>query len=213
MNPLLLFVHGWGFDSRFWDALRGVLIDIDSAAWDLGFFGPASQPVPPAGRSVIAIGHSFGVLWLLKHRPFPWQALIAINGFTRFTRSTNFPEGIEPRWLTRMQAGLAEDPGRVVDAFRRRCGAAPIVTPIADDGPLQVGLDGLAHWDERLDAGQAGGIDLALCGKADPVVAVTMSQRCFAEPTLRWHAGGHLLPQQDPDWCARHIRTVWERAA
>src|ERR1700678_1304116 len=101
MKPLLLLIHGWGSDAGFWAPLQSVL-DCDALAWDLGFFGHPEQAPLPAGRPVMAVGHSFGVLWLLHHRPAAWRALVSIHGFSCFTRRETFPVGVAARPLQRM---------------------------------------------------------------------------------------------------------------
>lgn len=52
-RPLLLFVHGWGFDASMWQQLRACFAPEDTLAWDLGFFGTPDQPLPPPGRLVL----------------------------------------------------------------------------------------------------------------------------------------------------------------
>lgn len=206
VSAVLLFVHGWGFDGTVWDAVRGHLSDIESVTWDLGFFGPPACPVPPAGRPVIAVGHSFGLLWLLKHRPFEWRALAAINGFARFTKAPDFADGVDRRVVLRMARDCADDAARTVGAFRARCGVADAAPPTADRARLAAALDTLLSDDGR-QAGKAP-VDLALCGVNDPIVPPTMSRASFAAPL--WHAGGHLLPHEDSAWCAAHLRVLWE---
>jgi pimeloyl-[acyl-carrier protein] methyl ester esterase len=198
MKPIFVLVHGWGFDAAFWSPLQAALPPDSTLTWDLGFFGAPAQPAPPPGRPIIAAGHSFGLLWLLHHRPFAWQALAAINGFTCFTARDSFPAGIAPRLLTRMTTRLGQSPAPVVAGFRKTCGSAapPPATP---DAPcLQTGLHALATWDER-----PAPVDLALCGRSDPLVSAAMSEACF--PNITWHEGGHLLPQQAPAWCATQL--------
>jgi pimeloyl-[acyl-carrier protein] methyl ester esterase len=205
MKPLLLLIHGWGFDGGFWAPLQRVL-ECDAMVWDLGFFGRPERPPLPAGRPVVAVGHSFGVLWLMHHRPAAWRVLISINGFSCFTRRETFPEGAAARPLQRMISQCAETPLRVVSDFRIRCGsAAPLPTGL-DQARLLDGLQSLHTWDERPAPTQ-----LALCGRNDPVVSTAMSRACFAEDCIVWHDGGHLLPQEDPAWCAVHLRQLAER--
>jgi pimeloyl-[acyl-carrier protein] methyl ester esterase len=210
MKPVLLLVHGWGFDARFWAPLRAALEGYESVAWDLGFFGGAARPELPVGRDVVAVGHSFGVLWLLHNRPVAWRALVAVNGFGCFTRREDFPQGQAARPLERMITQLGAAPGEVVAAFRARCGAAAAVPgvldqDVLDQGALLEGLRGLAQWDERPAA-----VDLALCGRADPLVPEAMSGASFPADVTRWHEGGHLLPVEDPEWCAAQLRAFLE---
>jgi pimeloyl-[acyl-carrier protein] methyl ester esterase len=208
MTPRLILVHGWGFDASFWDPLQAALPDIESLAWDLGFFGKPDRPAANDGRPLIAVGHSFGLLWLLKTRPVAWDALVSINGFPRFVAGSDFAHGVEPRQLRRMAARLSEAPGEMLAAFRRRCGDESAVTDGLDPAALADGLAALAGWDAR-----PAEIRLALCGRSDPIIPPAMSDAAFPGQPLVWHAGGHLLPRQAPAWCAGQLRRLCEDMA
>lgn len=189
MKPLLLMLHGWGFDRHFWRMLQDELSDFKSVTWDLGFFGPADFTLPEVHQPVIAIGHSYGLVWLLQHRPLAWQALVAINGFSRFP-------GGPP--LDRMIAAFDRAPRATLDNFRKRCGApSPAPEPLIV-ARLRDGLDHLRRWDQS-----SARIDLALCGESDPIVAPAHH---FNPDHICWHPGGHLLPLSDPVWCAKQLR-------
>lgn len=205
MKPVLLLIHGWGFDATFWAPLQRVL-EYDAMAWDLGFFGLPVQPPLPAGRPVVAVGHSFGMLWLLHHRPAAWRVLVSINGFSCFTRRATFPEGVAARPVQRMISQCAETPLRVVTDFRMRCGSTAPSLGVPDGARLLDGLQSLHTWDER-----AAPVQLALCGSNDPLISMAMSKACFAEDRIVRHEGGHLLPQEDPAWCATHLHRLAER--
>lgn len=208
MKPVLLLVHGWGFDASFWDLLRARFDADETIAWDLGFFGPPAQPALPPERPVVAVGHSFGLLWLLHHRPVAWRALVSINGFACFARRETFPEGVAPRPLHRMIARLEQAPAQVVAEFVERCGGTAPSSARPDPARLAEGLEALAQWDER-----PASVAAALCGAADVLLTPEMSRASFAPDRLHWRAGGHLLPREDPDWCAQHLRRVLARAA
>jgi len=194
----LIFLHGWGFDRHFWDPLMARLEDFDRVAWDLGFTGAPDMPPPPAGA--IAVGHSLGVLWLLRNRPFAWRKLVAINGFTRFAAGDDFPEGVPLKQIERLSAELKQAPLACVSAFRKRCGDPGPAPERIEEAHLQAGLDHLRSWDQRGDE-----VDLALCGAADRVVPAQMSRACFRPERTLWHEDGHLLPLTDPDWCAARL--------
>lgn len=198
MRKILLFVHGWGFDATLWDSVRARFAPEDTLAWDLGFFGAPAQPAPPPGRPVIAVGHSFGALWLLHRRPVPWAAMVAVNGFSAFARREDFTHGIAPRVLARMRRRLREAPGEVVAEFRAACGCTALAPATPHSAALDDGLAALEAWDERPATPS-----LALCGEDDTLISPAMSRACF--PEISWHAGGHLLPLQAPDWCADQL--------
>jgi pimeloyl-[acyl-carrier protein] methyl ester esterase len=205
MTPLLVLVHGWGYDASFWRPLIEALPDAECLAWDLGYYGEPA--LPPPGREAVAVGHSHGVLWLLRQRPFAWHGLVSINGFSRFSAAPDLPQGVPLAQVDRLGATLEADPSACLAGFRQRCGD---MTPPPSTPNVSRLLDSLEHlrqWDERPALP-----GLALCGETDKVVPAPLSRALFPEGITRWHAGGHLLPQQDPDWCAGEIRTWLKRA-
>jgi pimeloyl-[acyl-carrier protein] methyl ester esterase len=203
---ILLLVHGWGFDASFWSPLQTALGEIESVAWDLGYRGRPWRPCLTAGRPIVAVGHSFGLLWLLHERPVRWQALVSINGFPRFTRGAGFPAGVPRPLLGRMIGRFAQAPHAVFGEFMARCGV-----PAADPGGLDLaalaeGLRALAEWDERDGTGAVA----ALAGRDDPIVPPALTAAAFEAGRIEWHEGGHLLPWSAPDWCAGQLRRVME---
>lgn len=207
MTPHLLLVHGWGFDASFWDPLREALgDDVAVTAWDLGFLGAPNRPALPPDVPVVAAGHSLGLLWLLKERPVAWKRLVSINGFSRFTRADDLPQGVAPRLLERMIARLGQDAKAVYADFMGRCGVAEPTLESIDAAALEWGLRALADWDCRAGAG----VDLALAGRADPILPQALTGALFPPSLARWHDGGHLLPLTDPLWCAQQLRIVME---
>ena len=211
-GPRLVLVHGWGFEPGVWQGLRAALPEVECASVDLGFFGPPVGPAFPPDRPLIAVGHSLGVLWLLKTRPFPWRGLVSINGFPRFVLAPDYRPAVEPRLVDRMIRRLAADPAGVTEEFRIRCGS----TGSLPDGPvpdsLLHGLTWLRDWDARPDVEPPSSAPmLALSGSADPILPEGMDDHCFRDfPNLRsarLEGGGHLLPVTAAEWCADHIRT------
>lgn len=194
----LLFLHGWGFDASLWDGLRRALAPLESFAWDRGYFGPP-QDEPVCGP-VLAIGHSLGSLILGADPPPSCIGLVAINGFDRFAG-----EGAVPRRVVdRMQRRFAEAPTEVLDAFRVRCGGAPIRGAANWQG-LANDLELLATGDVRDTARSL----LVLQGGADPVLPSEMRAAVFnGAPRETLADAGHLLPLTHPDWCAAMIRAV-----
>ena len=198
MKPVILMLHGWGYDRHFWQPLREKLKDWHSVVWDLGFFGEKSMPSLPDG-DIVAIGHSYGLIWLLQHRPIKWRKLIGINGFTRFTTVDGFA-GVDPDQLAALSRSLAEQPAATLANFRQRQGWRGPLPEIIKHDVLGGALEDLGQWDHR-DAA----IDLALCGENDRLLPPAMSRACFPEKVLHWHPGRHLLPVEDPEWCAARI--------
>ncbi|AKU92011.1 alpha/beta fold hydrolase [Vulgatibacter incomptus] len=203
-RPLVVLAHGWGFAPSFWAPMSAALRGVETVAVDLGFRGPPSLPELPADRPLVGVGHSLGFAWLLRERP--WDGLVAINGFPRFTRGEGFPEGVHPRLLDRMRSRLRERPAEVAGDFLRRCGVDdPEVHDLAPDR-LAEGLDWLAEWDLREALGAHHGALLALAGDADPIVPEAMSRASFPAGCLRVREeAGHLLPWSHPEWCASEL--------
>lgn len=206
MRPILLLIHGWGLDASFWAPLQAALGEVESIAWDLGFFGRPACPPLPEGRPVVAVGHSFGLLWLLRRRSVAWHTLVSINGFRRFTADDSFPAGVAPRLLDRMIARFATAPEAVYGDFMARCGVPAAPVEGVQQAELADGLQALRDWDER---GQA--VDFALAGRSDPIVSPAMTALDLAGVAVEWHEGGHLLPRQAPEWCAASLRRICEK--
>jgi pimeloyl-[acyl-carrier protein] methyl ester esterase len=209
VSPILLLVHGWGFDASFWAPMRAALDGIECVAWDLGFLGSPSYPALPSDRPVVAVGHSFGFLWLLRERPVVWQTLVAINGFPRFVAGDDFPQGVPPRVIDRMIGRFAETPEKVYADFLGRCGVDHPRALGLDHKTLADGLNGLRHWDGRSRIAALGPVDLALAGRADPIAPMSLTESGFAGTDIRWHESGHLLPLQAPAWCAAQLRGLY----
>ncbi len=204
MTPLLVLVHGWSYDSSFWDPLREQLSDIETMAWDLGYFGTPSF-LPP-GRPAVAVGHSYGLLWLLHTRPFEWRGLVSINGFSRYAEGPDFPQGVPLAQIERLSASVAEATWMALMGFRQRSGDRTPPPDTPNEQRLQDTLGHLREWDER--PVQPG---LALCGESDKVVPPALSRAIFSPDITRWHPGGHLLPRQEPEWCASELRAWLKR--
>ena len=211
--PLLVLVHGWGFDASVWIPLREALNGVETIAFDLGFYGRPRRPALPGdgGRPLVAVGHSLGLLWLLHERPFAWRGLVGINGFPRFAAAADFPEGVPARILDRMAAGLSRSPLRVVEDFLARSGdrKAWAADGEPDAAALGRGLEWLKHWDARATFAFDPGPVLLLNATADTIVSEAMIRAAIrgrkgAEP--RWRRGGdHLLLLSEPEWCALRI--------
>ncbi|AUA58661.1 acetoin dehydrogenase E2 subunit dihydrolipoyllysine-residue acetyltransferase [Achromobacter spanius] len=242
-RPTLLFVHGWAFDASVWTPLRAELGDWPHEVADAGYFGaaqssaatigrvldPAIDPVvghvvdpvigqvqDPASAPIIAIGHSMGVLRLLRDLPSNCVGLVSINGFPRFGAAPDFDAGVPRRTLDRMMKRLSADPVAVLQDFRERCGDAsafgePRLEPLARD------LEALRDEDQR-DALAALPVPLLiLAGQDDPIVPATMTQAAFGgrlgDERHDLEHGGHLLPVSAAPWCARHIAGFIDRVA
>ncbi len=198
----LVYVHGWAMGPEIWRAVMDKLPDYPCLQTDLGF---RRSPVTPVAHAPWVITHSLGLMWALNNISRPWAGLVAINGFTRFTRSDNFP-GVEPHLLERMKSRLREDMNGVVDSFLRRCGMETPYTREFDQAMLSQGLEWLTEWDTRTQFAQIGCPVLTIGGAADPIITEAHSLACFSDfPLVMIEGGGHLLPLTHANWLASRI--------
>ncbi len=177
---IAVLVHGWGYDASIWDAVRALLPPaLHVATLDFGYFSNAVPPAPTFAEPVIAVGHSLGALWWLTQTDLPWQRLLCINGFPRFTETTDFTPAVAPRVLTRMRAQFALDPAAVLADFHARCGTpGPAGDPARPGLLARTRLAGRAGW-PRHARRPAHGV-FALAGTNDPIVPAAMSAIAFA---------------------------------
>lgn len=213
--PHLLFVHGWAYDSNIWGPIRSRLGDIQATVWERGYFEEPgftqarSEPGPPA--PYLAVGHSFGVMRLLRERPSGCIGLVSICGFARFSSAEDF-RGTPVRILDRMVDKFDTAPGTVVGEFRARCGSQSTRVYQLRADRLGEDLATLRNGDERAAAAALDIPVLSLIGGADQIVSATMSDASFpgAERAVAPGAG-HLLPLRQPDWCAAQIAAFSRR--
>lgn len=196
-----VLVHGWGFHAGIWADLLRHLDGAGVTLIDLGFVsgGPKGETDWP--KDAIAVGHSLGLLWLLKQGGNRFRALISIQGFDCFCCH------IAPSRVEALKRGLEREPGRTLQTLWRSCGAAGFALPEALNVPgLREGLDWLMHWDAREAKDKLACPVLALASRDDPIVPPAMSEAIWQERGLVWSQdGGHVLPLSHPRWCARHV--------
>lgn len=199
-----VFVHGWGFNGRLWADLATHLPEAKISHVDLGFVagGPEAQAGwPDDADDAIAIGHSLGVLWLLKQKR-RFKALVSVQGFDRYCPH------VPPVRVAALKRGLARNAQETLGAFWRSCGAPDF----ASSGALNVarldeGLDWLMHWDAEGAKKSVRCPILTLAARDDVIVPPAMSEAVWGAETIHWSPdGGHVLPLRHPEWCARHVR-------
>jgi pimeloyl-[acyl-carrier protein] methyl ester esterase len=202
----LVFVHGWAFGPAFWEPLRRELGEWPSTSLDLGFFGPERLDLPQ--EPFIGVGHSLGVLWLLRHASDRMSALVSLGGFARFA---------VPAGPTRaMRRGLSRDAAAVLTAFHQACGLSPEQSPpptSARPQRLAEGLDWLLGWDETASLAAFDRPILALAASDDAVVPEELSRSNFQQGphglTLL-PDGGHAFPVTRAGQCARAVKAFLE---
>jgi pimeloyl-[acyl-carrier protein] methyl ester esterase len=197
----VVFVHGWGFNAGIWSPLAARLPDAEITRVDLGFVSgaPASSAVWP--EDSIAVGHSLGLLWLLREGRGRFKALVSIQGFDRFCPH------VRPARVAGLKRSLARDPEGTMQAFWRSCGAPDFAGPERlNVARLDEGLDWLMHWDAEAAKKKLQCPILTLAARDDAIVPPAMSEAVWGEQNLIWSPdGGHVLPLTHPDWCARHV--------
>ena len=208
MSLPLVFVHGWAFGPQFWTPLQRELGMRHALTIDLGFFGPENLNLP--GEPFVAVGHSLGLLWLLRHASDRLAALVSLGGFGRF----DVPAG-----PTRaMRRGLSRNPVQVIAAFHQACALpdelAPDEPTLAKARPdqLALGLDWLLQWDERPALEAFSRPLLALAAADDAIVPPDLSRASFPNTLVMLDSGGHAFPTSRPAQCARHIAPFLESA-
>ncbi|GAB6035534.1 alpha/beta hydrolase [Fundidesulfovibrio butyratiphilus] len=206
-TPHLVFVHGWGFDATFWRPIRALLSDYPSTALDLGFFGRVRLYPPEEASPLVGVGHSLGVLWLLRQSFFDLSLLVSLAGFTAFTAGPDLPHGAPEAPVRAMRKGLRRDPEGVLRAFYQTCGLpSSLAADIEYADPIRLarGLDGLLTWrqEPRFPI-------WALAAEDDAVVTPAHTRDAFADTAVRLDfldSGGHAFPAVRPEETAAFIR-------
>jgi pimeloyl-[acyl-carrier protein] methyl ester esterase len=210
--PELVFIHGWGFDARFWDALAERLPQWKQVRIDLGFFKKNSTAFSDILANALTskeprvlIGHSLGFAFGAPQTQ--WQGWVAINGFPRFV-----PDCVPGVALREMRMRLKSDPAKCLADFHKTIGTtAPGGEP--NDDQLREGLDALRDADIEKAAGIRRIPGLVLAGKHDPLVPVETSEKLghYASDGATFDEGGQILPQSNPDFCAATITQFMAR--
>lgn len=203
--------HGWSFDASALAPLQAALASrFPQAAcllFDLGFTGHARTPPLTPDRQWIALGHSYGFAWLMQ-QPVPWQAVVSINGFTRFCRRPGHPEGTPLRLVDAMRERLMGEPRATVQEFYRRCGAVEPTPEHLDALRLHDHLTRLRDLEQTLPPCPA----LALATQDDAIVPLALSRACFQRPgcTLDELPGDHMRLLREPAACVDAVARLLE---
>ena len=135
--------------------------------------------------------------------------MVALDGFARFGKASDFPEGVAARVLERMKARLGE--GVLTEFVEAAGGTLPQGAP--DVGRLARGLDRLYTLDGRACALPV----WRLTADADPIAPLAMADASFAGMTVverhSRQSTDHLSPLTAPQACADLIRTALKAIA
>jgi pimeloyl-[acyl-carrier protein] methyl ester esterase len=200
----LIFIHGWGFDARFWDPLTDRLSDIPQRRVDLGFFDALPDGMPTSDDCIL-IGHSLGFMHGLLQKK-NWAGWVAINSFARFV-----PDCVPAPVLREMCRRMGVDPRATLDNFYGLIGAGAAEVPHASPNvdTLRAGLDELRDGDVTSALRNLKVPGLVLASRNDPLVPEVASQALFdVNPSAKisWHeTGGHMLPMREVAWFAQAI--------
>ncbi|OUS18039.1 hypothetical protein A9Q97_01215 [Rhodospirillales bacterium 47_12_T64] len=198
----ILLVHGWGYGPDIWNSVIPQLDpEIECTIADLGFSGTMKLPT---GHYDIAVGHSMGLLWLLSKEKVSWDKLVSINGFTKFSASDDFPQGVSARVLERMIRKIPHSAQGVLKSFHAQCDPLGIVPfkslANLDEERMIWGLEFLRDMDLRNKYDPSN--TLVLAEKDDLVITQEMTSALFQESEIRWVEGkGHLVPLSAPNVC------------
>lgn len=204
----LIFAHGWGFDSEFWDIVIDALSlpqGAQTLKLDFGYTGNPADIDLHDHKDAIYIGHSLGCLWLLKHMIKP-KAFIAINGFDCFFRYT------PALHIKKMQRNLDRNINSQMRGFYDACGVKSHSLRAErhwNYDALKMGLDWLETWDQNTERQALTCPVKSLCAKDDTIISSETSADIWtSESLITSDTGGHVLPLTRPDWCAKHIKDV-----
>ena len=197
-----VLVHGWGFNASIWTPLIAHLGEAETTVLDLGFVeGAESSGDQDWPEDAVGVGHSLGVLWLLKHGGGRFRGLVSLQGFDRYC-----PHVPKSR-VVALKRGIDRDPAGTMEAFWGSCGApgfAPAAALNADR--LREGLDWLIQWDAEDIRKSLRCPVLSLATQDDVIVPPAMTEAIWGKENVVWQAeGGHVLPIKFPEWCATHV--------
>jgi pimeloyl-[acyl-carrier protein] methyl ester esterase len=206
VRPTLLFVHGWALDRTLWDRVLEALGEPaeDALVRDVGYYG---RPADPQRQGpILGVGHSLGALELLAEPPPGLVGVVSLDGFARFGKAADFPEGVPARVLERMKARLGQ--GVLAEFIERAGGELPAGEP--DAGRLAEGLDRLYALDGRACPLRV----WRLNADEDPIAPLALADASFAgmrviDQRVR-PSTDHLSPLTAPGACAGLIRAALE---
>lgn len=212
----ILLVHGWGFDRKIWQPLMNAMPEYSYETIDLGFIEGTGK-----GRSHekhcanintktslnpdIVIGHSLGVLWLLKNYKKAIKGFISINGFDCFYQH------VRKTHINAMKKGLNKTSWNVMQKFWAECGAQPYCTQEKlHINRLKEGLEWLGTMDASEEHAKLSCPVLSLASRYDGIVPEAMTKKIWEnrpKTRIKWkETQSHLLPLDETDWCAQQIK-------
>ena len=197
----VVFVHGWGYNPNVWRAVTAQMHDIKPLYIDLGFItGSRGAIIETVPEDSIVVGHSLGVMWLLKQKK-KYKGFVSIGGFDCF--HAHVPQ----QDIMAMQKHLERNPYAQLHGFWEACGARSFCPPSeVNVDKLKEGLEWLATWDARKELAALKCPLMALATEDDPIIRRDISAKIWKKKDLRvLETGSHAMPLTVPAWCARQI--------
>jgi len=206
-----MFVHGWGEDSRIWDEMTKHLPEYNHHFIDLGFFGSKNDSPPKTDNPTIYLTHSLGTTWVLNNIPLEKiGALVAINGFGRFT------DFASEKTVETMDKSLHRNMLLQMEMFWKNCNFPQNMRHIYKHElkrrELSQGLSWLRSWDKReelQDLKTQGVPVLSLGGQEDKILPAELMYKHWNDlglDVVMKEKAGHALPLEAPQWCAQKIK-------
>jgi len=218
----IVYIHGWGEDSRIWENVVQYLPDVQHHFIDLGFISKENDSVPqiqiPELENAFFVTHSLGTLWGLNHISVEQiKGLIAINGFGSFS------DFASNKTLKIMANSLQRNIFYQMEAFWKNCNfpenMQQIYKPMLNRMALSQGLAWLGSWDvcRKLQGlGDRCVPVLPLGSECDLILPLDKMrahwERLGYDVVIKEDAG-HSLPVSHPQWCAQQITEFISLAA
>jgi pimeloyl-ACP methyl ester carboxylesterase len=197
----LVFLAGWGFDSRIWQPVAERLEADFRIAYDL-------DAAPP---DAIVCGWSLGAMRALKSAPTArFAKLILVGATPRFVKAPDWPCAQPPELLVDFAAGVATDPPTALRRFATLMSQgddnARVITRrlhallrerIPDTATLTAGLAELRDTDLRKSVATTRFATLLVHGERDPLMplaAVRWLAAQLPDARLEVFAGAAHVP-------------------
>lgn len=201
-------MHGWGFGPKVWNAMEPLLEKRSSLFFNLGLIG--KETIFPIDSDVIVIGHSLGVLWLLKNLSCQPRAFVSINGFTYFAKKESYGRN-NIIAIKAMIKNCETNPLGVLKNFYSYCGLHLnyycMEEGVINIRKLKESLLWLLEWnlEEKRNMFECPFLALASCD--DPLIPLSASESMWKDSSHLEIApsGGHILPLTNAHWCAKKI--------
>lgn len=186
MKPVV-FIHGWGFGARVWQAVAGRLAGrCQSHFADLPGYGGNLLTAAELPAATTLCAWSLGAFQALRwaaQRPDRVARLVLVGATPRFVRAPDWPDAQPAELLAGFAAGVAADPAKTLRRFAALANrgddearaATRALTALLDEGPptaaaLAGGLAELGGADLRRLVPTIAQPALVIHGERDPLM-------------------------------------------